>query len=109
MQYKLLDDIRQLTMVDKSVLNKFEDISRHIFLDCILETVLKEESTTTIDVGVGILKILTLDDEVKFQFIPSKQFEKDLIHVVTNKENPLEVSLSSKIDTQIYKSYKELL
>lgn len=105
----LIEDISKLSNIPQSILNKLVNIAKFCVCDCLIETKLKNESLSEIDLGLGKLNILVSEDQIEYQFIPSRSLEKNIKTAVIKNKNPLEIAVEDSLNTRIKNTYKELL
>lgn len=106
---KLVTDISSITSISKLALENLVEKSCNCICHCVQESVLNQESVTSVDIGIGILYIKFENDEIKYKFIPSKKLEDCVSFTVLNKESPLVFALETALKNRIENSYKELL
>ena len=73
------------------------------------DTTLNNENLCTIDIGIGVLKIVIEEDTVRYSFIPSKELETEIINTLENNQSYLTSVISSKLTSQLNKLYDNLL
>lgn len=105
----LINDLSQLTTIPEAYLEKLTKKVEVCLCDQALEQVLAGEEIIKIDIGIGDILLKLYDEEIKYKFIPSERFKKELTSVVVNKENLLAKTLEKNLAVKITKTYKDLL
>lgn len=109
MKYNLLKDVSNITRLRNSVMNTITDISKYCICDYIDNLKINDEDVAEIDIGIGVLFIEVLDDEVKYQFKPSSSLEKNIVNTIVDENNPLVQAAETNLEKRIYNTYKGLL
>lgn len=109
MQQNLIRDISALTAVSNKTLNKIVDVAELCFCDYINELDITNEDVVNIDIGIGTLSLLLVNDSMQYQFTPSYQLEQQLINTIESKTSPLVNSAQSNLEHKLRTTYKELL
>ena len=104
----LVSDMSVITTIPLSTLNKLVDKEQLCILHKIVESELKGDPITAIELGFGTLYIKHDDDEIKYKFIPSKQFENNVKTVITTGESPLIATVEEALKDKILSVYKDL-
>ncbi len=107
--YDLIKDLNTLTLIKSSILSRLENISENCICDYVLESTLKDDDIVPIDLGIGVLYINILDNEISYKFIPSKKLEKKLLKSRETGESQLVLDIEDKLNQRIFNTYKELL
>lgn len=111
-QINLLKDISTLTKIPINILYTIAKTAEknicHTIYD---EFILSERDCVSYDIGIGELIItFNSDDEyVSYEFRPNKNFEKDIINTLNNKEDILVESIESNLKNKVLSLYKELI
>lgn len=109
MEFDLVSDISTLTTIPDKTLRKLCDRG----IDCICHSVLdveaSGESETLINVGIGEIKIIHINDELHYRFVPSAKLEKALINAITTGEDNLVRDIEESLVTRILNTYKDLI
>ena len=90
-------------------LSKLIDVSIYCISDAIQECLKQEETIAEIDIGIGILYIQCLDNNIKYKFIPSDMLDKAVKETLINKLNLLELKLETSLVSKITNIYKDLI
>ena len=106
---KLVEDLETLTTIPESTLNKL--IAKVCFCICeaVEESVLAHEQITEIDVGIGTLYIQTVEDSVKYKFIPSAKLNEAVVTTIKEGKSPLVKLVEATLKDRITNVYKQLL
>ena len=104
----LVNDVATITTIPVSTLEKLVEKGRACILHKLLENEKAGENITVIDIGIGNLYIQHNFDEVKYKFIPSKQFENSVKATITTGESPLVYMVEEALKDKISNAYKDL-
>ena len=105
----LYNDLATVTNSNKDVFNKLVKNSNFLICNYLEDTTLNNENLCTIDIGIGVLKIVIEEDTVRYSFIPSKELETEIINTLENNQSDLTSVISSKLTSQLNKLYDNLL
>lgn len=105
----LYNDLATITNSNKDIFNKLVKNSNFLICNYLEDTTLNNENLCTIDIGIGILKIVIEEDTVRYSFIPSKELETEIINTLENNQSYLTSVISSKLTSQLNKLYDNLL
>ena len=108
MEKNLIEDVAKLSSVKSSLLKKFSRLSEYCISDYVLESKLEDEDLTEIDIGIGKLKLLITDDELRYSFTPSQRLEKMMIDSYQNEKHVLEQKVEEGLENRLLSAYKEL-
>lgn len=103
----LMQDVSTLTNISENTLRKLNEIIRYCIYQNFLEDVLEDNEMTSLDLGIGTLYIKN-DTELKFKFVPSDSFKKDLLNTKEKKLNLLEGKVSLKLNSKLLDVYQYL-
>ena len=109
MQQNLLRDISALTAVSIKTINKMSMLSEICFCDYLNELDMSGEDVVNIDIGIGTISLLVVDDTIQYQFRPSYSLENKLVRTIEDKRVPLVDTLETNLENKIQATYKELL
>ena len=105
----LIEDMSILTTIPKSAIIKLMDKESYIITNGIENNLISGESITEVDLGIGVLSILTEGNQIKYRFVPSNHLEKAIKKTVKNKKSPLTDKLEKTLVKKLTDVYKELL
>lgn len=105
----LIEDLSILTTIPKATLDQLTEKSYSCICHNIYENILDKETVTTVDIGIGIVKIRLEDNDVIYKFIPSKKLEKYIKQTFTNNESPLVKKVEKTLSNRIINTYKDIL
>ena len=101
-------DLSTLTTVPlfsiEKLMSKFQDSICYT----IQEELASNNNSMEIDIYIGKLFIEIIDDNIYYKFIPSKDFEADVMTTIKTGVCPLISKLEDSIQTKITRAYKEL-
>ncbi len=104
-----LNDLSQLCGVQEYNLvglsNQFNTLISH-YMFCLKNSV---DNKLEVDIGIGTIVFILVNNEVKYKFIPSKNLEKSVIEGCKADESVLIKKANQLIGQRINKTYKELL
>lgn len=107
MNYDLLNDVSSLTNIKPKIIDKMESIAEYCICDYIDNLKLEDEDVMSVNIGIGTLNIAYIDNEIKYQFIPSESLEKNIVRTI-NGENVLKHSVECSLRNRVYNTYKDL-
>lgn len=106
----ILDKVSILTTIDKKSLVKLGDKVSLCICDELYKESLVNNSRCYFDIGIGVIGIdFSSGDSVRYKFTPSKDFEKQVINTLVNKEAPLTKKVEQSLVKKIVDTYKDLL
>ena len=105
----LYNDLATITNSNKDIFNKLVKNSNFLICNYLEDTTLNNENLCTIDIGIGVLKIVIEEDTVRYSFIPSKELETEIINTLENNQSYLTSIVNSKLIGQLNKLYDNLL
>lgn len=108
MKQKLIEDISAIYSIRASILNKLIKLAETCICDYLVEARLNDDDLVEINIGIGKLVILILDNYVEYQFIPSNKLEKLISKSIIDAKSPLEHTLEEGIEEKLVYTYKEL-
>ncbi len=109
MERNVISNLSSLTLVDDPLLQKMVMLSEDCICDYLLEGIQKEEDVIEVDIGIGILYLNIVDEELNYKFVPSKRFENKLKKTAYLEASPLVAKLEKSLDKKFTNAYKELL
>ena len=75
METKLTKDLSVLTGISEQSLKKLADKSIYCICNSVEDLIYSRCNELQIDIGIGTLKILLVDNVVKYKFIPNDKLE----------------------------------
>ena len=109
MQSNLIKDLSTLSTIKEKDLVKLLNKAVYCINDSLEETTLAGNNVLIEDIGLGSLYISIENNEIKYKFIPSKDFESSILKTVVSKKNPLSDKLEDTLVKRISNAYKDLL
>lgn len=106
---EIIADLSTLTTIPVKTLDKLVTKSVWCIGDAIEETLNKSEEILSADIGIGVIGIQILNNEIKYKFTPSVQLEKCVREAVINGKNTLEYTVEKTLANKIINTYKDLL
>lgn len=106
--YNLINDLSSLTTIPAPTLNKLGKLAAQCACNCVEESLLEGSNRTDINVGIGVLQIISSDNDLKYRFVPSKEFNAAVQATVVDRKNPLALEVEDLLVKRIldvYKSY----
>lgn len=101
--YKLIDDVSALTQVNIKILQKIADSAQESFLYQLQD--MKEDEVKEVDIGIGIITVQRIENELIFNFNPSEY----IYNHIYDKKSTLESRIEDKLAKKILSTYKELM
>lgn len=108
MKVELLSDISTVSLIKPATLSKLENIAESCLCDYLVEASLQDEDLVEINIGIGTLSILTVDNELQYQFRPSQSLEKKFVSSYTSCESPIVLKSEEGLEARLLSAYKEL-
>ena len=84
-------------------------ISELCICDYINELDMIDEDVLDIDIGIGVISILIIEDEIQYSFSPSTLLEKSMIKTIETKQSPLVNKLEINLENKINSTYKDIM
>ena len=106
---EIIKELNNLTSIPEKIFEKLSDNIMFLILQNLEETLIKKESICEIDLNLGTLIISIEEETLKFNFIPSKKLEKEILKTIENGENSMQEILINNMVSTLEKTYKELL
>lgn len=108
MKRKLLDDISTIYSIRASILNKLIELSELCICDYLVEAKLSDSDLLEINIGIGKILILILEDSLEYQFIPSSKLEQLIYDHIFKLKSPLISKVERGLEEKLISTYKEL-
>lgn len=108
MKRKLLSDISNIYSIRTSIFNKLIELAELCICDYLVETKLHDDDLLEINIGIGKILILVLEDSLEYQFIPSTKLEQLAYDSILKLKSPLEKKVERGIEEKLISTYKEL-
>lgn len=102
-------DLSKLLAIDEFVFNRLAHNANVCICDHIETSQLNNESTCSIDIGIGVLKIKIEDDTVRYKFVPSSELESGIVATLEDGQNQLKSVVSNRLINQLKSLYKEFI
>lgn len=109
MQQNLIRDISALTAVSNKTLTKMVGIAELCVCDYLNELDIAGDEIVNINIGIGTLSLLIVEDSIQYQFTPSYQLEQQIITTIEDKNSPLVDGIETNLENKLRATYKELL
>lgn len=106
METKLTKDLSTLTGISENSIRKLLEKTIYCICSSIEDTINAGEDELSIDLDYGTLKILVLNDNVKYKFIPSKKLDNAVTRTIANGKNELATVLEEALIGKIENVYK---
>ena len=108
MKRKLLNDLSNIYSIRTSIFNKLIELAEVCICDYLVETKLADDDLLEINIGIGKILILVLEDSLEYQFVPSSKLEQLICNSINELKSPL-IELSEKgLEEKLISTYKEL-
>ena len=109
MKRYLLKDVSYITNINDKIIDKLPNIAKLCICDYINELDIIDEDVLNVDIGIGIISMLIVDDEIQYSFSPSESLEKTMIKTIEDKESPLINKLEVNLERKINSTYKDIV
>lgn len=105
----IINDVSTITFIDRKHLDKLVNKALYSIGDaaCLFNS--SEDNTLSLDIGIGTILLVYIDDSIKYKFIPSEKMEKVIISAVSENKNILINKLETNLISKIENIYKDLL
>lgn len=107
MSIDLLQNLSTYTTTPKYNYNKLIELLNNCITHSIYAGTLENETEFEFDIGLGVLKITILSEEIKYKFIPSESLEANILSALDGKDIFVE-TLEKKVAERILNTYKEI-
>ena len=105
----IVEKLSELTTIDPKALDKFFKKISWCICDDVYQASVDNQDRVFIDVGIGTIGVdFSLGDCVRYNFVPSKDLEKDIATTLTSGENPLTLRVEQSLVTKLTNTYKDL-
>lgn len=104
----IIDDLSVLTGIAKYNIENLVNVEVSIISHSISESLMKKENTSCIDIGVGILNIISTSEGIQYKFIPSKKLENSVVNTYRTGKSQLVQKIDTSLGKKISNTYKEL-
>ena len=101
--------LSDLSTIPIWAIDKFDDYMKLVYSNDIVSKRKEKEQIIELDIFEGKLYIKLEDDNVKYKFIPSKEFDKVVRDSIIKKENKLLTAVSQKLKQALVTTYKDIL
>lgn len=108
MKHKLLNDISTIYSIRASILNKLTELAELCICDYLVEAKLLDDDLLEINIGIGKILILILEDSLEYQFIPSSRLEQLICDSIIKLKSPLVSKSEQGLEEKLVSTYKEL-
>ena len=104
-----VERVSKLTTVPKEELDRLMDVFSHVISDAVLCSRLDGLDYTEVDIGLGTLRILHTDDELRFRFAPGAKLQEGIVTSVKDGHSTLEFEVEGALKSRLLHTYKDLL
>lgn len=105
----VLEKLSILTTIDAKTLSKLCEKASWCICDGLYLESLNNVYRCFFDIGIGTVGIdYSAGDVVRYNFVPSKEFEKSVISTISNGESPLKGKVEQSLVRKITETYKDL-
>ena len=108
MKQNLLVDISRISLIKASIFDKLKDIAESCICDYLYEAKILDDDLIEIDIGIGKISILILNDSLEFKFRPSMHLEKSLVKSLQKNSSVLVKEVENGLESKLLSTYKEL-
>lgn len=105
----LIQDLSTLTTISTSNIERLISLSSNIITHDILEACNDDKEICNVDIGLGTLSFLISDNELRYKFIPSEEFEKQIIKAIKTGNSPICDIACDKLSSKILNTYKDFI
>lgn len=108
MPSNIIKDVSILTTIPEKTLTKLEQKVIYCICEQIQEDMIEEKEMSELDLGLGILYIKYVGDQIKYKFVPNAELEKAVSNTVVKKLNLMESTLNEALAKKFIDVYKDL-
>jgi len=106
----IVEKLSELTTIDSKALEKFFKKISWCICDDVHQASVDNLGRVFIDIEIGTIGIdFSSGDCVRYNFVPSKELEKDIATTLTSGENPLTLRIEQSLVSKLTNTYKDLL
>lgn len=105
----LFDDLSTVTNIGKFNFDKLNNKSILLIAHAVDEAIRENKDLIDIDIGIGILTITNIKEELNYSFTPNTILHNNINKVLKGKGNPLIDAINQKIEVRLKSAYKELM
>lgn len=109
MEKNLIEDLAKLFNIKPSLLKRLIRAADYCISDYVLESKLQDTDVTDINIGIGKLKLIIIEDNLTYQFIPSKKLETAIIDAYQKEVSGMTSVLEEGLEDRLLSAYKELM
>lgn len=109
MKQNIIKDLSALTTIPEATLQKLAEKIKWCICDDIEESLLKGDSVTEIDVGIGTLFVGVKNESVSYYFTPSKNLESSVKETIVDGKNPLTDKIEQSLVSKVVNAYKNFI
>lgn len=104
----IIEDVSVLSTIPEKTLEKLLSKVYYCISDTLVEDIANEKDITELDIGIGVLYIRHIGEQVSYKFIPSENLEKVVNTTIIKKQNLLENVLNDSLAKKFMDVYKDL-
>lgn len=109
MQQYLLQDLSAVSAIPVKTFTKLVELSEYCISDMVNELDMSDDDLLELDIGLGTISILIVDDSVQYAFSPSSALEDIIVKTLEDKMTFLTDALERNLESKLLATYKELL
>lgn len=103
----IIEDISKLSTIPQQEVELVFELYKDCICYDIQEMLKNRENHIDINIGIGLLILDIANDELRYKFIPSNSFEKDIKYTLENNQCPLIDKMEENLHNKIVGAYKE--
>lgn len=107
--HSLLEDLSVLTTVGHVYFKQLASKVVSIISHDVAESIRSKDQVTSVDTGIGELRIANIDGEIHYKFIPSPKLDRAVRKTYETRESQLNIDIDVELGERITKTYKDLL
>lgn len=104
----IISDVSTLSTIPENIIEKLVDKTIYCVSDALIEDLEAENDITELDIGIGILYIKHIGNEVAYKFKPSDEFSKAVNSTIKTRQNLLTNTLESTLIIRFLNVYKDI-
>ncbi len=108
MKQKLLNDISNIYSIRASIMTKLSELAELCICDYLVEAKLSEDDLVEVNIGIGKICFIMLEDSIEYRFVPSTKLEKLIIKSIASMKSPIINASEQGLENKLVSTYKEL-
>lgn len=104
---RILENVGTITKVPNKILIELTKLTNLCIASAISDAKLQEQSTLTVDIGIGVLGIDLINMDCKF--VPSKELKQSIKTAISTKNDPLALEIEQTMINKLISLCEEVI